>query len=339
MPRRIIPALRLAGLLLGVALVALLVHRLGTEALRSELSRVGPGFLWLPVAYALATAVSAVPWGVLMPPALRPSWTAVIASRFAASGINVLLPFFGLGEAGRLLWMARPAWPRGTAAIIADRLLFIAAGACLILAAVGAAAQIPGVPAMVTAGGAVLALAIIGATIAIGALAARGQLAGRGTRLLRRLGLRPAPRAGAEDGRGERTAAAAAPVWDQALRELLVGSRRSLLAGLGVHLVARLLFAAEIYVGLRLLGVRTGWREALIMAAVPIALSVVGTFVPAQVGLQEACQSLIAGVLGINPASALALVLLQRARQLLFVPMSGLLVAAPVRKHAARTRA
>lgn len=94
-----------------------------------------------------------------------------------------------------------------------------------------------------------------------------------------------------------------------------------------MHLIARLLFALEIYAGLRLLGLPAGWRETSIFAAVPIALSVAGTFIPGQLGLQEGVQSLVAAALGIGPAAGLMLVLLQRVRQLLFVPLSGLLIA------------
>ncbi len=334
MPRRTISALRLAGLLVGIVLVALLVHRLGIRELRAALSRVGPSFIWMVVAYSAATAVAAIPWGMLIPGSMRPSWPAVLVSRFAASGVNVLLPFFGIGETGRLLWMPKPAWPYGTAAIVAERLLFIAAGAPLIIVAACAVRPLPGVPPMVVVGSLLLALAIICATLTISALAAHGQLARRSARLLRRLGLRRAP--SDDEERGQH--AGAAPLWDAALRDLLTGRKPRLLAALALQLVARLLFALEIYAGLRVLGLPAGWRETVVMSAVPIALSVLGTFVPGQIGIQEACQSLVAGALGIEPAAGLALVLLQRARQLLFIPLSLVLMVFPVGKHADRTR-
>jgi hypothetical protein len=333
MPRRTIPALRVAGLVVGTVLVALLVHRLGIHAIGSALSRVGPSFIWLVAAYSAGTVVGAIPWGMLIPSAMRPSWVAVVVSRFAASGVNVLLPFFGIGETGRLLWMPKPAWPYGTAAIVAERLLFIAAGAPLIVAGVYALRPLPGVPPWVVVGGTLLALAIISAALAIGGLAAHGQLARRTSQLLHRLGLRRVPPANAENGE----AAVAAPLWDTALRDLLTGRKLPLLAALILQLFARLFFALEIYAGLRVLGLPAGWRETVVMAAVPIALSVLGTFVPGQIGIQEACQSLVAGALGIPPAAGLALVLLQRARQLLFIPLSAVLIAFPLGRRSERT--
>jgi len=322
--------LRVAGLLVGGALAVALVRRVGLGSLRSVLSRVGPEFLWMVAAYAAGTAVTALPWGMLIPRAVRPSWKAVVASRFAASGLNALLPFFAIGEAGRLLWMPRPSWPQGTAAIVGDRLLFLASGALMLLATAGVALLLSDLPPMLDLIGAIIALAIIAGIVALGALAARGHLARRGGLLLRRLGLRRTPPAGA-DGAG--SDAAVLPIWDTALRDLLAGPRRRLLAGLAVHLAGRLLFALEIYAALRVLELPAGWRETMIMAAVPIALSVVGTFIPSQLGIQEACQALVAGALGIGPAGGLALVLLQRARQLLFIALSGLLMAlAPLRR-------
>jgi uncharacterized membrane protein YbhN (UPF0104 family) len=283
-------------------------------------------------AYGAATAVSALPWGMLIPRSVRPSWMSVIASRFAASGVNALLPFVGVGEAGRLLWMAKTAWPQGTAAIVADRLLFLASGAVLILGAAGVAVGRSDVPPVLDLIGALVALAIIVVSVALGAIAARGSLARRGAALLRRLGLRRTARA-ASGVAGED--AGNLPLWDTALRELLSGPKRRLLAGLTVHLAARLLFALEVYAGLRVLALPAGWRETLILSAVPIVLSVVGSFVPSQLGIQEACQALVAGALGIGPAAGLALVLLQRARQILFIALSGLLMAfAPFRRHA-----
>ena len=322
--------MRVAGLLVGGALAVVLVRRVGLGTLRSALSRVGPEFLWMVAAYAAATAVSALPWGMLIPRAVRPSWKAVIASRFAASGLNALLPFFAIGEAGRLLWMPRPSWPQGTAAIVADRLLFLATGALLLLAAAGIAVPLSDLPPMLDLVGALLALAIIAGSVALGVLATRGHLARRVAVLLRRLGLRRTAIAGPD---GASDDDATLPIWDTALHDLLAGPKRRLLAGLAVHLAGRLLFALEIYAALRVLELPAGWRETMIMAAVPIALSVVGTFIPSQLGIQEACQALVAGALGIGPAGGLALVLLQRARQLLFIALSGLLMAlAPARK-------
>ncbi len=342
--------------LLGLGVTAFLIRRVGPAAIVHALGRVGPRFIWIVIAYAAATAVGAIPWGLLLPRRSRPSWGAVLTSRFAASGLAAVLPFFGIGEAGRLLWMPRPAWPNGTAAIVVDRLIFLVAGALFLLGAVGSARSLGSLPAGLTTGAVVVALSIVVGAVGVAVVAAHGQLGRAWNGLKRRIAPRhartvtPLPlgpvapiepiepiepmiidRSVAVAG-GVAVGALEAPratdrAWEPALRAMLVGPRRPLVASLSVHLVSRLLFALEIYAGLRLLGLPSGWRETSIFAAVPIALSVAGTFIPGQLGLQEGVQALVAAALGIGPAAGLTLVLLQRVRQLLFVPLSGLLIA------------
>ncbi len=298
--------------LLGLALTVYLVRRIGVAPIGRALGRVGPRFLWILAAYGVATAVGAIPWALLLPARARPSWGAVVTSRFAASGLAALLPFFGLGEAGRLLWMPRPSWSSGTAALVVDRLIYLVAGALFLFAAAGSARSLGSLPPALITGALVVAVAIVAVTGGVALIAARGQLGRAWNRLLATFAPRRIRAPGA---------------WEPSLRAMLIGPRRTLLAGLSIHLASRLLFALEIYAGLRLLGLPSGWRQTAIFSAVPIALSVAGTFIPGQLGLQEGVQALVAAALGIGPAAGLTLVLLQRVRQLVFVPLSGLLIA------------
>ena len=114
---------------------------------------------------------------------------------------------------------------------------------------------------------------------------------------------------------------------DRGLRALLTGARAPIAGGLVLHILARLLLAAEIYAGLQILGARVGPLGTIVFIAIPVGLSVVGTFVPGQIGLQEGATALVAAALGIGPATGIALVFLQRLRQLVFVPLAGLLIA------------
>src|SRR6185436_10162650 len=114
---------------------------------------------------------------------------------------------------------------------------------------------------------------------------------------------------------------------DRGLHALLTGARGPIAAGFALHVGARLLLAAEIYAGLRILGVPVDMEKTLIFIAIPVGLSVIGTFVPGQIGLQEGATALVAAALGIGPATGIALVFLQRLRQLVFVPLAGLLIA------------
>jgi hypothetical protein len=317
MNRRLKSVLRAAGVVLGLGAVVVGVKWTGVAAIRKALSQVGGNIAWMFVAYAAGTAVAAVPWRRLLPDWLRPSWGATLASRFAASGVNALLPFFGVGEASRLLWLPRGHRSPGLAALVVDRLLFVAAGAPILVLAALAATRVPAVPhsylLAVLISAAVISVAVVG----VGIGAARGKLVGKVRWALVMFGVPPTP--GHKNNEVD-------PV-DRGLTALLTGHRGPIAAAFGLHVGARLLLAAEIYAGLKILGVRVGVMGTLIFIAIPVGLSIIGTFVPGQIGLQEGASALVAAALGIGPATGIALVFLQRLRQLVFVPLAGLLLA------------
>jgi hypothetical protein len=316
--------LRVVGILLGLAVVVVGVKWTGVGAIRDALSRVGANIVWMFAAYAAGTAVAAFPWRRLFPNQQRPSWGATLTSRFAASGLNALVPFFGLGEAARLLWLPRGERSPGLAALVVDRLLFLAAGAPILLVAALAATRVPAVPRSYEAVALISAAVILAAVVGVAAGAAHGRLVGKLRWALLLFGVAPI-------GNGARANGAAAgntvdPI-DRGLRGIITGSRARIACGFALHLCARLLLAAEIFAGLHILGAHVGPMETLIFIGIPIGLSVVGTFVPGQIGLQEGASALVAAALGIGPATGIALVFLQRLRQLVFVPLAGLLIA------------
>jgi hypothetical protein len=53
-----------------------------------------------------------------------------------------------------------------------------------------------------------------------------------------------------------------------------------------------------------------------------VASALVGAFLPGQIGVQEGVQAAVAAVLGLGATAGIMVVLLQRARQLLFVPVT-----------------
>jgi hypothetical protein len=324
--------LRVVGIVLGLAFVIVGVKWTGVGAIRAALGRVGLNITWMFAAYAAGTAVAAVPWRELFPAADRPSWGATLTSRFAASGLNALVPFFGLGEAARLMWVGRRERSPGLAALVVDRLLFLAAGTPILLVGALAATRVPAVPRSYELGVLISAAIILIAVAVVTAGAARGRLAGKLRWALVLFGVPPVRNvAGGAQSNGRSQGDAADPdaidPIDRGLRGLLMGPRAPIAGGFALHLCARLLLAAEIYAGLRILGTHVGVMETLIFIAIPVGLSVIGTFVPGQIGLQEGASALVAAALGIGPATGIALVFLQRLRQLVFVPLAGLLLA------------
>jgi hypothetical protein len=327
MHRRWKTTLRGAGIALGLGAVVVGVKWTGVDAIHKALSQVGPNIAWMFVAYAAGTAVGAVPWRKLLPDWARPSWGATLTSRFAASGINALLPFFGLGAATRLLWLPRGERSPGLAALVVDRLLFLAAGMPILVIAALVATRVPAVPHSYLLAVSLSAGIIFIAVSAVAIGAARGRLVGKLRWALIMFGVPPATGNGARADDGALAKDDRVDPVDRGLHKLLTGARAPLAGGFALHICARLLLAAEIYVGLRILGAPVGFQGTLIFIAIPVGLSVIGTFVPGQLGLQEGASALVASALGIGPATGIALVFLQRLRQLVFVPLAGLLIA------------
>lgn len=307
--------LRVVLLLVGVALVVLFVLRIGTRAVAEQLSRVGPSALLIVVPYALGTALSAFPWSWFLPEGTRPPTGALIAGRFAASGANSLLPFFGLaGEPARLLWLPPPARAAGVAGLVVDRVLYNS-GSALVLALGALVSLYTQLPRLLSGLAAATALAILVITLGLLFSVARFGVGKRLHKLLNRV-LGPAYRNG---NFGEHV--------DVALQRLLKGPRGPLFRGLAVHFLARLLIALEAYVALYCLDARASAAEALVLATVPIATALFASSIPSQIGVQEGALAYTCAALGLPPALGLALVLLQRLRQLAFVTATPLLLA------------
>src|SRR5262245_56978118 len=97
--------IRLVAWAAGGILVVVLVWRIGWRSVAITLERVGPAILWLVASYAVGTAVMALPWRLFLPREVRPSLIGTVSSRFAATGLNAMLPLVSAGEASRLLWL------------------------------------------------------------------------------------------------------------------------------------------------------------------------------------------------------------------------------------------
>jgi lysylphosphatidylglycerol synthase-like protein len=307
---------RIVPVVLGLLLIPVFVVRIGLDAIVAELQRLGPETLLILAPYALGTALSAFPWAWMLDEDIRPRASGTVASRFAASGANALLPLFGFaGEPCRLLWLRADCRAVGLAAIVVDRLLYNSAGGLLLIAAaVAALGTRLGVARSASA--ALLGLVILGSSFVVIYAISHWGIGRRVHGILRRfLGS-----SYAEPELGTRV--------DVSLRALLKTPGRVMLQNLGVHFLARVVQGVEVYVALWALRAPTSVADAIVLAAVPIATSVFASSIPSQIGVQEGAQSLVCAALGHSPALGLVLVLLLRLRQLAFVPLTPLLIAA-----------
>ena len=300
---------------MGLGLFALAVARAGVSAIGAQLSRVGPRAVWLLLPSAVGTALGALPWAALLPSELRPRLLGVVSGRFVASSANALLPFFGLaGEPTRLLWLGPEARARGLAAIVVDRVLYNCSNGFLLLGGAAVALEATHLPRPLSLGAAGAALATLAVTGALMWGAIRSGVGRRVQALLRRMlgKLYTADSFGAE--------------VDAELLSLV--RERPLRLGLGVltHVLARSVILLEVYLALRLLGVAFSPADAVVLAVVPIGLSLFFSSVPSQLGIQEGGQALVAAALGMSPSVGVTLVLLQRFRQLVFAAVAPLLL-------------
>lgn len=315
--------------MLAGAILWVLVDRLGAEAIFSQLRTAGPGVIWILVLHALAISIAGIPWYVLLPRDIRPRLTSAIASRFVAQGANAMLPVFGLGgELVRLLWLRRGDRAGGVAAIVVDRLMYAAASAVMLVAGLIGLSQLSALsPAYTRA--TLIGIGVLIAGVALGLLlASRYRMAGRVHRMVLRI-----RRKLAEDQKfGDEV--------DRHVEQMLHRRARAPWIAALLHVGGRALVGAEIVVGFWLLGAPLAWSEALVFVALPIMVSITGALVPNQLGVWEGANALVAAALGMSPATAVAVVLLVRLRQLAGVAVIGLLLAlrrtSPDAAHAAQ---
>ncbi|MGE0869196.1 MAG: lysylphosphatidylglycerol synthase domain-containing protein [Kofleriaceae bacterium] len=312
---------RVGALGVGLVLMAILLARLGPRQIAQHLREAGAGSVWLLIAYAAGTTISALPWHIVMPRQARPGVSAAITSRFAAAGANTLLPLFGLGgELVRLFWLRPGTRAAGLAAVVVDRLLYAIASAVFLLGGVIVATRLIALPHSYTVAAAVCAIVLLVISCGVLWIAARHRMAQRVHAIVQRL-------------RRSRTVAGngfTAKDVDAAFEDIS-GHRARIAGALAVHVVARVVLALEIYAGFAAIDVTVSWDVAVAFAAVPVALGFIGGVVPSQIGIQEGTQALIASALGIPPATAVTVVLLTRMRQLITAGIAWLLIAA-VRK-------
>ncbi len=308
--------IRLGLAIVGLLLMLVLIARIGPHAIAAQFSRIGPEVAWLLVPYGIGTAIGAFPWAWYLPAGVRPTLRAVVASRFAASGANAMLPFFGLaGEPARLLWLRADARAAGVAATIADRLVYNSgSGLFLMLGAIAALATST-VHYMLGVVAAMVALVILAITLGLAFVVSRFGVVRWVQQLLRRF-------LGGMYARGE-----FGETVEAELRRLLDHERPALWRGVWVHLASRVAIGVEVYIALRVLEVPAGVGSALILATVPVATGLVGSAIPSQLGVQEGGFALTCQALGIDPAVGFTLVLLQRLRQLVYVCIGPVLIA------------
>lgn len=317
-------ALRLGGLGLGLAILGWLLSHADLAALLSAFAHIGWGFVAIVAARAATIAVDAAAWTMLLPRNERPSFAAMLRLRWIGESINTTLPVAQIGGdvvRARLMQRLAAAPGRGAASVVVDfslslfaQILFTILGFVL-LAWKGDQAgwQWAGICA---------ALVPLFGLFFWELLVRRRLLAA-----VRRIALRL---------RQPRLAAALRALGGALA--LVARDRSALARALALHLASFLTHAGETWLTLLLMGVSTGFGDAVLLESLGLAARSAAFLIPSGWGAQEAALVALAGAAGLTPDTALALGLVKRAREFA-VGLPGLVAWAHAERHpAARKR-
>ena len=297
--------LGLAGALAGLALFVGVIAWQGVGQVLAALAVAGPGLLLVAAFHAAPLVTNAIGWRRLLP-ADGPGLAAVTRARWVGESVNGLLPVAQIGgNVARATMLARRGVPAGTAgaSVVVDitmnvvaQIAFTLCGLGVLLATVGARLAVP-----VLIGTAVMSALLLGFY-----LSQRRGLFGGGARVLDRLSRRVA--------RGDFARGAAA--LDSEVQRLY-GDRAALRVTAAWHFVSWVLGAGEVWLGLYWLGHPVGPVTALLIESLGQALRSAAFLVPGALGIQEGGYLLLGAAFGLDPATALALSLVKRTREVL----------------------
>jgi uncharacterized protein (TIRG00374 family) len=309
-----------AAIALGLGLLVLMVARVGPLKLWAEIARGGPALLWLlPVSlawFALNT------WGWRLAVDAPVPFTPLLRAYLCAEAVNNLTPFMALGGEPLKLTLLRRHLKVDVAlaSVIGDNVVHALSAPFFMAAGLALGTHAFRIDPSLRAG-ALAATALLGLmAFALWAAGGRGLAAALSRGIARRLGL-------ADPGWAEGAARV-----DQRLRGFLAGRTRRFWASLALHLAGRVLGAVEAWLIMAALGVPFSLAAAMFVIAVAHAgVNLLFSFIPSQIGVQETAACLIFSAIGLDPASALALMLIRRTRGFLWIGI-GLALLAPTRR-------
>jgi hypothetical protein len=306
--RWLMPVAALGGLgLLGYA-----IADIGFDRILEALATVGP---ILPVVLAITFfkyPLQAAAWRLALKPDARPGWRASIAATLSGDALGYLTWAGPLTGEPLKAYLIRDLVPVavGVTAGAAERLLYNATAAIVIVVAAALALPVHDSRRLATAG--------LAAGICIG-------LAWWWTRSRRRSASGTA--APSVRPRGV-IAAVAHDLW----RERPAALAAMLMIEVGQHA----LLMCEAYVMLAALGAQPSLRAVVIFEGLTKAVNTVGGIVPARLGIAEGGTALLAGALGLGASYGMGLALMRRVRAIAWGAVGLLLLWQ--REHQARKR-
>jgi putative membrane protein len=309
-----VPYLRIAFLLAGVALLALIVRSVDLAEVARLVTQLGWGLAAVLALYLLAFVVDTASWQLALPAApLTARWLARLwAVRMIGEAFNATLPAGSVGgEPVKAMLLKRHydvGYRDATASLILTRtvnlialVLFLAVGFGLILAD-GRLAF--GFKAAAGAGLAVFAAAILGFFL-VQRYRLSSVIAGRASRW-----------------RGARRIAGALEHVhdiDGRFVRFYAGSPARFSGAAALALFNWVLGAVEVYMVMEFLGHPVGFTDAWVIEAAAQLVRTGTFFIPASIGAQEGAFVVLYAVITGSPTQGVAMALVRRIREILWI--------------------
>ena len=316
--------IRLLALGAGVALLLAMIVEAGPSRLAAEALGIGPAFLLIvPVSFSWF-ALNAWGWRLALQAqgaGAVPGLWPLVRAYLAAEAVNNITPFMAVGgEPLKVALLAsRVAPERTVASVIGDNVVHALTAPLFMLGGLAL-----GCVAFELERGLVLQLiaatAIIGLPAAVAWIATGRGVAGPLVRL-----------AASRIGGADRGAWSAKAGRVDALTSAFLGAGGwRFWAAIALHMAGRTMGAVEAWIILEALGVPVSVAGAMFVIAVAhVAVNIVFSIIPSQVGVQEAAAYVVFAAVGLDPASAVTLMLVRRVRGFIWIAAGLGLAARP----------
>lgn len=293
-----------AGLLIGLAVLAVLLAWRGVDEVAGILLSSGWVLLLLPLAWLPTLFVNSLGWRVLFETGRAPRFWCIVGAQWIGRAVNVLLPVAQLGGEvvrARLLSIWGTSAVTATASVVVDKT--VQAMAAVAWGLIGVASLVllsleDGLVGPALGGLAMLALGV-GAFF----LVQRAGMFGFVAKLAKSVG-----KSDFWDGMVDR-----ANDVDGQVRSIYGRKRRLALACL-LRTAGLAIQTGEVWLAAYLLGHPIGVIEALMLKSLTSTLSDAAFVVPNAYGVQEGAYVVLGGLIGLTPDFMLALSLATRVR-------------------------
>jgi glycosyltransferase 2 family protein len=305
-------ALKLVLLVLGIAVIAFSVHRIGLSPVLETLARLT---WWQLVVvclpFAVIMAVDTLGWRFAFPRDAAP-FHRLYGARLAGEALNLVTAFGSVGGEAVKAWLIRRdvTYEESVPSVVIAKTTLTIAQALFLLIGVALAWTTLAVDSRVL--GAMIWLLVVEVAAVVGFVGVQlAGIVGRAGRLLEWFGVLK------RDDSAQRL--------DADLRDYYRQDWRRLSLSTGFHLAGWLLGAAEAYLILLFLEIPANLVTATVIEALGAGVRFATFLVPASIGAFEGANAAAFEAIGLGAGAGLAFSFVRRARQLVWIGI-GLLV-------------